>query len=146
MVPARTTVQQQQHTPRVNTWTTTKKWRHFRGTYVQNNASRTETIGKSSYPPPIGKTDGAERPRPMCPAGLHVSERLLFCRKVLVRREKLAKVRNFDKHNTYTYIYRSLWMIKRKTYFAVGMNKYSDRICRYTTRTLYVVGCVCSSH
>ena len=38
----------------------------------------------------------------MCPAGLHVSEYLLFCRKVLVQREKLAKVRKIDKL-TYTY-------------------------------------------
>ena len=45
----------------------------------------------------------APRPKPMCPAGLHVCDYLLFCRKVLVRREKLAKVRKFDKH-TYTYI------------------------------------------
>ena len=39
----------------------------------------------------------------MCPAGLHVSEYSVFRRKVLVRREKLAKVRKFDKH-TSTYI------------------------------------------
>ena len=41
----------------------------------------------------------------MCPAGLHVSEYLLFCRKVLVlvRREKVGKkYENLTKH-TYTY-------------------------------------------
>ena len=69
--------------------------------------------GKSSYPlPPENKPLSAchalqsvrivPRPRPMCPAGLHVPEILVFCRKVLVRREKLATVRKFDKH-TYTY-------------------------------------------
>ena len=39
------------------------------------------------------------KPRPMCPAGLAVSGYLAFCRKVLVRREKLRKVRKFHKHN-----------------------------------------------
>ena len=39
----------------------------------------------------------------MCPAGLHVSEYLVFCRKVLVRKKKLAKVRTIDRH-TYTYV------------------------------------------
>ena len=69
--------------------------------------------GKSSCPLPPGKKTlsarhelqsarMAPRPRPMCSAGLHVSVYLLFCRKVLVRREKLAKVRKIDKP-TYTY-------------------------------------------
>ena len=52
----------------------------------------------------------APRPRSMCTAGLHVSDYLLFCRKALVRRERLAKVRKFDKH-TYTYTYIRCWPI-----------------------------------
>ena len=40
-------------------------------------------------------------PTPMSPAGLPVSGYLAFGRKVLVRREKLGKVRKFHKH-TYT--------------------------------------------
>ena len=77
---------------------------------VQNNASRTETREIVLSTPPAGKkklrapatrsrVHGWRRDldRPMCPAGLHVSECLPFCRKVLVvRREKLAKVRKID--------------------------------------------------
>ena len=81
-------------------------------TYVQNKASRTETREIVLSTPAGKKTLGAchalqsariaPRPTPMCPAGLPVSVYLLFCLKVLVQREKLAKVRKFDKY-TYTY-------------------------------------------
>ena len=69
--------------------------------------------GKSSYYtlPPEKKTSSARQalqsariapgPRSTYPAGLPVSEYLVVCRKVLVRRETLAKVPKIDKH---TYI------------------------------------------
>ena len=44
----------------------------------------------------------APRTPQTCSTGLSVSKYMAFCRKVLVRREKLAKVRKIDKH-TYTY-------------------------------------------
>ena len=57
----------------------------------------------------------APRPRPMCPAGVHVSEYFLrFCRKALVRREKLSKVRKFYKH-TYSYMERKHRKQTKKT-------------------------------
>ena len=80
--------------------------------------------GKSSYPLPPGKKTLSARhalqsariaPRPgaMCPPGLPVSEYLMFCRKVLARREKLIKVRKFDKH---TYTYTWLFIITRRAH------------------------------
>ena len=78
------------------------------GTYVQSHASRTETreivlstlSGKKknvSARHALQSARMAPRPIPMCPAGLHVSEYLLFCRKGLVPRGKLAKARKLDK-------------------------------------------------
>ena len=91
--------------------------------------------GKSSYPLPSEKkrlsarhalqsARIAPRPGPMCPAGLPVSEYLVFGRRVLVRREKLVTVRKFDRH-TYTYGQTNATgpTVKRKAHFSEGAKK-----------------------
>ena len=87
-----------------------KKQHYQTGMYVQSKASRTETREIVLSTPAGKKTLSARRavrsawiaprPRPMCPVGFNVSEYSRFCRKVLVRTEKLAKVRKIDKCNT----------------------------------------------
>ena len=94
-----------------------RKHRTFTDAYVQNKASRAE-IKDFVLSTPAGKIPlsachalqsvrVAPRPRPMGPAGLRMPEYSVFRRKVLVRREKLAKVRRFDKH-TYTNVVTKL--------------------------------------
>ena len=103
--------------------------------------------GKSSYPLPPGKkllsarhalqsARIAPKPRPRSPAGLPVSEYLVFCRKVLVRREKLPKVRKIDKH-TYTYIYCQGYIIY--TWYRIIPIRYYSSTCEYAPGVVFDV-------
>ena len=80
-------------------------WSPFPNVYTWKKPSNIYTTYKKklvSACHALQSTRIAPRPRPMCPAGLHVSEYVQFCRKsARTKREKLAKVRKFNKH---TYI------------------------------------------
>ena len=80
----------------------------------------------------------APRPRPMCLAGFLVSEYLMFRRKVLLQREKLAKVRKFDEHTYIIYKYICPRIIRAYycRYTSILSVRVCSAICFWQTRCL----------